>query len=58
MIYTPLTKKAMIICFEMREDKAEKDGIPCPFHPYHVAESMTDEATTCVALLHDMKEDT
>ncbi|MBQ5544673.1 MAG: GTP pyrophosphokinase, partial [Clostridia bacterium] len=28
------------------------------FHPFHVAEQMEDEATTIVALLHDVVEDT
>ena len=28
------------------------------FHPYHLAEQMDDEATTCTALLHDVVEDT
>ena len=32
--------------------------MPYIFHPYHVAEQMTDEYTTCVALLHDVVEDT
>lgn len=28
------------------------------FHPFHLAEQMTDEISTCVALLHDVAEDT
>ena len=28
------------------------------FHPFHLAEQMTDEVTTIVALLHDVIEDT
>lgn len=58
MIYTPLTKKAMILCFEKHKDQKDKIGVPYPFHPFHVAESMTDEYSTCVALLHDIIEDT
>ncbi len=58
MIYTELTKKAMIICFEKHKNQTDKCGIPYPFHPFHVAESMTDEYSTCVALLHDIIEDT
>lgn len=57
MIYTKLTKTAMKICFEKHKDQVDKTGIPYPFHPFHVAESMTDEATCCVALLHDIIED-
>lgn len=32
--------------------------MPYVFHPFHVAEQMTDEVTTIVALLHDLVEDT
>ncbi len=58
MIYTELTKKAMCLCFEKHKNQIDKCGIPYPFHPFHVAESMKDEYTTCVALLHDIIEDT
>ncbi len=58
MIYTELTKKAMKLCFEKHKEQVDKCGIPYPFHPFHVAESMTDEYSTCVALLHDILEDT
>lgn len=58
MIYTRLTKLAMRLCFERHREQVDKCGIPYPFHPFHVAESMTDEKTTCVALLHDILEDT
>jgi len=57
MIYTKLTKKAMKLCFEKHKDQVDRCGIPYPFHPFHVAESMMDEDTTCVALLHDIVED-
>lgn len=58
MIYTELTKKAMKLCFEKHKDKVDKCGIPYPFHPFHVAESMDNEYSICVALLHDIIEDT
>lgn len=48
----------MKLCFERHREQVDKCGIPYPFHPFHVAESMTDEKTTCVALLHDILEDT
>ena len=38
--------------------QTDKSGVPYIFHPYHVAEQMTDEFTTFVALLHDVVEDT
>ena len=57
MIYTELTKKAMILCFEAHKDQRDKSGIPYVFHPIHLAEQMDDEYTTVVALLHDVMED-
>ncbi len=58
MIYTDKTKKAMKLCFEAHKDQLDKSGMPYVFHPFHVAEQMSDEATTIVALLHDVVEDT
>ena len=58
MIYTDLTRKAVNLMFEKHKDQRDKSGLPYVFHPWHVAESMEDEITTCVALLHDVIEDT
>ncbi len=58
MIYTGLTKKALKLCFEAHKEQVDKSGMPYVFHPFHLAEQMTDEATTVVALLHDVVEDT
>ena len=58
MIYTDKTKKAMKLCYEAHKDQVDKTGVPYVFHPFHVAEQMKDEATTIVALLHDVVEDT
>ena len=58
MIYTPLTYKAMRICYEAHKDVLDASGAPYVFHPFTVASSMKDEITTCVALLHDVIEDT
>ena len=58
MIYTNLTKKALKLCFESHKEQVDKSGMPYVFHPFHLAEQMTDEATTVVALLHDVVEDT
>ena len=58
MIYTNLTKKALKLCFEAHNEQIDKSGMPYVFHPFHLAEQMTDEATTVVALLHDVVEDT
>lgn len=58
MIYTHLTNEAMKIAYRAHHGQTDKGGIPYIFHPYHLAEQMTDEYTTCVALLHDVVEDT
>lgn len=58
MIYTPLTKKAMQIAFDAHKNQTDKGGMPYIYHPIHIAEQMTDEKTTCIALLHDVFEDT
>ena len=57
MIYTPMTKKALQLCFTAHKDQVDKSGMPYVFHPFHLAEQMTDEVTTTVALLHDVVED-
>lgn len=58
MIYTPLTNRALRIAYDAHANQVDKCGTPYVFHPYHLAEQMADEATTCVALLHDVVEDT
>ena len=58
MIYTPLTKRAMKIAFDVHREQVDKSGLPYVFHPFHLAEQMQDEITTVVALLHDVIEDT
>ena len=58
MIYTVLTNKALRIAYEAHQGQVDKAGLPYIFHPFHLAEQMTDEISTCVALLHDVAEDT
>ena len=58
MIYTELTVKAMNIAYQAHHGQTDKSGCPYVFHPFHLAEHMQDEFTTCVALLHDVVEDT
>lgn len=58
MIYTHLTNEAMKLAYRAHHGQVDKGGIPYIFHPYHLAEQMEDEYTTCVALLHDVVEDT
>lgn len=57
MIYTELTNKAMRIAYDAHAGQLDKCGQPYIFHPFHIAEQMDDEASTCVALLHDVVED-
>ena len=58
MLYTDLTKKALKLCFLAHKDQLDKSGLPYVFHPFHLAEQMTDEDTVVAALLHDVVEDT
>ena len=58
MLYTTLTKKAMMIAFNAHKEQFDKTGLPYIFHPFHLAEQMADENSICVALLHDVVEDT
>lgn len=58
MIYTALTNKAMRLAYAAHHGQVDKSGQPYIFHPYHLAEQMKDEITVCVALLHDVMEDT
>ena len=60
MYYTPMTKAAMKLCFKAHKEQVDKAGIPYVFHPISLAERFGEdqEAETCVALLHDVLEDT
>ena len=51
MIYTPITKTALKICFEAHKDQLDKAGAPYVFHPFHLAEQMDTEDDVCVARL-------
>lgn len=57
LLYTDLTKKAMEICWKAHKDQLDKSGMPYVFHPFHLMEQMETEAEICVALLHDVAED-
>ena len=58
MIYTPMTKRAMILAYNAHHGQFDKAGIPYILHPVHLAEQMDDEIACTVALLHDTVEDT
>lgn len=57
MIYTDLTERAMRLAYRAHNGQVDKAGVPYIFHPIHLAEQMTTEACVCVALLHDVVED-
>ena len=57
LIYTDLTKLAMNICWEAHKGQLDKSGMPYVFHPFHLMEQMETEEELCVALLHDVVED-
>lgn len=58
MLYTPVTKVALKLCYEAHARQLDKSGLPYVFHPFHLAEQMETEHEVCVALLHDVMEDT
>lgn len=58
MVYTKMTKLALKVAFKAHEGQTDRCGLPYIFHPYHLAEQMTDEITASIALLHDVVEDT
>ena len=58
MIYTPITKKAMIVAYNAHHGQTDPSGVPYIFHPLYLAQQMTDEISTAAALLHDVVEDT
>ena len=58
MLYTEMTRNALKLCFDAHKDQLDKSGLPYVFHPFHLAEQMTDENCVTVALLHDVMEDT
>ena len=57
MIYTPLTKRALQIAFDAHKEQIDKTGLPYIFHPFYLAAQMETEEEVCVALLHDVAED-
>lgn len=57
LVYTPLTKKAMRIAFDVHKNQTDKTGLPYIYHPFEVASALKSEYEICVALLHDVVED-
>lgn len=48
----------MKTAYEAHLSQKDTGDIPYIFHPYHLAEQMDTEIRTCLALLHDVVEDT
>ena len=58
MIYTKMTIRAMRLAYDAHHGQLDQGNMPYVFHPFFLATQMQDEITTCVALLHDLVEDT
>lgn len=58
MIYTKMINKALNIAYEAHHGQKDKGNVPYIFHPYHIAEKFNNETDICVAILHDVLEDT
>lgn len=58
MIYTLMVNRALRLAYRAHAGQLDRGGAPYIFHPYHLAEQMDDERSICVALLHDVVEDT
>lgn len=58
MIYTKMINKALNIAYKAHHGQKDKGNVPYIFHPYHIAEKFNNETDICVALLHDVLEDT
>lgn len=57
MIYSELVRKACNIMYQAHGKDVDRGGYPYVFHPFFLATQMDDEASACVALLHDVIED-
>ena len=57
MFYNDLVKKAARISFDAHKNDIDKGGYPYFMHPMTLAVQFDDEASVCVALLHDVVED-
>lgn len=58
MIYTKMINKALNIAYKAHHGQKDKGNVPYIFHPYHIAEKFNNETDICVAILHDVLEDT
>lgn len=57
MLYSTLINKAIDIAYSAHQGQRDKSGRPYFLHPVVVASQMDTESEVCVALLHDVVED-
>lgn len=57
MFYSVLVRKAAKISFDAHKNDLDKSDYPYFMHPMTLAVQFDDEASVCVALLHDIIED-
>lgn len=53
-----MINKALNIAYKAHHGQKDKGDVPYIFHPYHIAEKFNNETDICVAILHDVLEDT
>lgn len=53
-----MINKALNIAYKAHHGQKDKGNVPYIFHPYHIAEKFNNEIDICVAILHDVLEDT
>ena len=53
-----MINKALNIAYKEHHGQKDKGNVPYIFHPYHIAEKFNNETDICVAILHDVLEDT
>lgn len=58
MIYTEMTRLALKLAVKAHEGQIDRGGLPYILHPFYLASQMESEESVCVALLHDVVEDT
>lgn len=54
---TKLMKKALEVAQDAHKNQFDKSGKPYITHPLHLSKQMDDEYSVCVALMHDVVED-
>lgn len=53
-----MINKALNIAYKAHHGQKDKGNVSYIFHPYHIAEKFNNETDICVAIMHDVLEDT